>query len=234
MSKIINFYKGLSKQNRIIFWICVAVIVFSLFTIFRTVYRATVSKNPEVENYIKQIKSKDPAQRETGVYTIGLYRKQEMVDSLETIIKQDPEIKVRRVAAWSLGRIDINRLVKLLDSNDKEIKEIAMGALIKLDKNNVSYMIERFGHEDIETKKKIIGIIESLKKPELNDKLMEIAENQQENTEIRIAALNVLKETGTMELEGRLNTIFYNDPDTQMKEAAKQTLDFIKGKEEKK
>ncbi|MCM8817432.1 MAG: HEAT repeat domain-containing protein [Candidatus Omnitrophica bacterium] len=234
MNKVIQFYKGLSQKNKIIFWVCLAVIVLSLFAIGRTIYRATVSKNPTLENYTKQIRSKDPSQRETGVYTIGLYRVNEMADALETMIKEDPEIKVKKVAAWSLGRIDINRLVKLLDSKDREIKEIAMEALIKLDKNNVSYMIDRFKNEDIETKKKIIGILETLKKPEFNEKLMEIAENQQENMEIRLIALNVLKDTGTMELEGRLNAIFYNDPEMQMKEAAKQTLDFIKSKEKHK
>ncbi len=116
MRKIIHFYKGLSQKNKIVFWICVAVIVLSLFAIGRTIYRASVSKNPTVEKYTKQIRSKDPSQRETGVYTIGLYRVNEMADALETMIKEDPEIKVKKVAAWSLGRIDINRLVKFLDS----------------------------------------------------------------------------------------------------------------------
>ncbi|MCX7704701.1 MAG: hypothetical protein N2115_00375 [bacterium] len=234
MKKVNQFYKGLSQKNKIIFWICVAIIVLSFFVIGRTIYRATVSKNPTLENYAKQIRSKDPSQREAGVYTIGLYRVNEMVDTLENIIKQDPEIKVKRVAAWSLGRIDINRLVRFLDSQDKGIKEIAMDALIKLDKNNVSYLMERFGNEDLETKKKIIDIVDSLKKPEFNDKLLEIAENQKEDMQIRIASLDVLKKTGTMELEGRLNAIFYNDPEIQMKEAAKQTLEFIKNKEKKK
>ncbi len=234
MNKIIAFYKGLSQKNRIVFWVCVAIIILSLFAVGRTIYRATVSKNPTIENYMKQIRSKDPAQRETGVYTVGLYRVKEMADTLEKIIKEDPEPKIKRVAAWSLGRIDINKLAKLLDSQNKDTKDIAMDALIKLDRNNVSYLMDRFGNEDIETKKKIIGIVDSLKKPEFNDKLMEIAENQQENDEIRLLALDVIKNTGTMDLEGRLNAIFYNDPDMQMKEAAKQTLDFIKNKEKKK
>jgi len=234
MKKIIAFYKGLSQKNRIVFWVCVAIIILSLFAVGRTIYRATVSKNPTIENYMKQIRSRDPAQRETGVYTVGLYRVKEMADTLEKIIKEDPEPKIKRVAAWSLGRIDINKLAKLLDSQNKDTKDIAMDALIKLDRNNVSYLMDRFGNEDIETKKKIIGIVDSLKKPEFNDKLMEIAENQQENDEIRLLALDVIKNTGTMDLEGRLNAIFYNDPDMQMKEAAKQTLDFIKNKEKKK
>ncbi len=228
------FYRGLSQKNRIIFWICFAVILLSLFAIGRTIYRATTSKNPTIENYMKQIRSKDPAQRQTGVYTVGLYRVKEMADTLENMIKQDPEIKVKRVAAWSLGRIDINRLVKLLDSNDTEIKNIAMDALIKLDKNNVSYMMERFNTEDIETRKKILSTVESLKKPDFNESLMEIAENKDENKEIRFQALNILKDTGTMELEGRLNAIYYNDPDMEMKEAAKHTLESIKQKEKNK
>ncbi|MCM8828876.1 MAG: hypothetical protein NC902_06290, partial [Candidatus Omnitrophica bacterium] len=138
------------------------------------------------------------------------------------------------VAAWSLGNIDIDRLVKFLDSQDGEIRNIAMEALIKLDRNNVSYMMDRFSGEDIETKKKILGIVDSLRKQQFNDNLMEIAENQQENMEIRTMALDVLKHTGTMELEGRLNAIFYNDPEMQIKETAKQTLDFIKNKEKNK
>ncbi|HOK80296.1 MAG TPA: HEAT repeat domain-containing protein [bacterium] len=234
MNRIKVFYRGLSQKNRIIFWICFAVILLSLFAIGRTIYRATTSKNPTIENYMKQIRSKDPAQRQTGVYTVGLYRVKEMADTLENMIKQDPEIKVKRVAAWSLGRIDINRLVKLLDSNDTEIKNIAMDALIKLDKNNVSYMMERFNTEDIETRKKILSTVESLKKPDFNESLMEIAENKDENKEIRFQALNILKDTGTMELEGRLNAIYYNDPDMEMKEAAKHTLESIKQKEKNK
>ncbi|HOJ31171.1 MAG TPA: hypothetical protein PLP13_03945, partial [bacterium] len=73
MKKIKVFYRGLSQKNRIIFWVCFAVILLSLFAIGRTIYRATTSKNPTIENYMKQIRSKDPAQRETGVYTVGLY-----------------------------------------------------------------------------------------------------------------------------------------------------------------
>ncbi|MGC8804453.1 MAG: HEAT repeat domain-containing protein, partial [Candidatus Ratteibacteria bacterium] len=140
-------------------------------------------------------------------------------------------IKVKRIAAWSLGRIDVNRLVKLLDSKDTEIKDIAMEALIKLDRNNVSYMMERFNNENTETKKKILSIVELLKKPDFNENLMEIAENKDENKEVRFQALNILKDTGTIELEGRLNAIYYNDPDMEMKEAAKQTLEFIKNRE---
>jgi len=233
MDKIKNFYKNLPKQKRIIFWVAVAVIVLSLLAIGRTIYRATTSKNPTVENYMKLIRSKDPKKRETGVYTIGLYRIKEMADTLENIIKTDPEISVRKVAAWALGTIDINRLVKFLDAQDKDIKEIAMDALIKLDKNNVSYMMERFNNENEEVKRKIIGIAASVKNPSLNEKLMEIAENKDENIEIRISALNILKETGTMDLEGRLNAIYYSDPVSEIKDAAKQTLDFIKNKEKK-
>lgn len=232
--KLVNFYKGLSQKNKIVFWVSGVVIVLSLFVIGRTIYRATVSKNPTLENYTKQIRSKDPSQREAGVYTIGLYRIKEMADTLETILKEDPEIKVKKVAAWSLGRVDLNRLVKFLDSNDRQIKEITMEALIKLDRSNVSYMMDRFKNEDVETKKKIIAVIETLQKPEFNEKLMEIAENQQENMEIRLLALNILKDKGTMELEGRLNAIFYNDPEMQIKEAAKHTLDLIKNKEKHK
>ncbi|HPO52091.1 MAG TPA: HEAT repeat domain-containing protein [bacterium] len=234
MKKIKVFYRGLSQKNRIIFWVCFAVILLSLFAIGRTIYRATTSKNPTIENYMKQIRSKDPAQRETGVYTVGLYRVKEMADTLENMIHQDPEIKVKKVAAWSLGRIDINRLVKLLDSQDTDIKDIAMEALIKLDKNNVSYMMERFAKEDVETKKKILGVIDTLKKPDFNGSLIEVAENKDENAEIRLQALSILKDTGTMELEGRLNNIYYNDPATEMKEAAKHTLEFIKNREKNK
>ncbi|MCM8824638.1 MAG: hypothetical protein NC937_00585, partial [Candidatus Omnitrophica bacterium] len=98
--KVIAFYKVLSNRNKTIFWICTAVIILSIFAIGRTIYKATVSKNPTIEKYTRQIRSKDPSQRETGVYTIGLYRVKEMADTLETIIKQDPEIRVKRVAAW--------------------------------------------------------------------------------------------------------------------------------------
>lgn len=94
--------------------------------------------------------------------------------------------------------------------------------------------MERFNTEDIETRKKILSTVESLKKPDFNESLMEIAENKDENKEIRFQALNILKDTGTMELEGRLNAIYYNDPDMEMKEAAKHTLESIKQKEKNK
>lgn len=64
-----------------------------------------------------------------------------------------------------------------------------------------------------------------------NDKIMEIAENTNEDVGIRTMAFNILKDTGTSELEGRLNSIYYNDPSSEMKELAKQTLDVIKNKE---
>ncbi|HPP67194.1 MAG TPA: HEAT repeat domain-containing protein, partial [bacterium] len=140
MDKIKNFYNGLNKKNRIIFWITVVIILFSFFSIGKTIHRSTTSKNPKIETYLKQIKSKDIKKREIGVYTVGLYKIKEMADTMENLIKNDPEDNIRRLAAWSLGRIDINRLINLLDSKDKDIKTIAMDALIKLDKNNVSYM----------------------------------------------------------------------------------------------
>ncbi len=231
MERIKSFYRNLNKKNKIIFWITFAVILLSIFSIVKTIYRTTTSKNPQVETYLKQIKSKDAEKRQLGVYTAGLYRIKEMVDTLENIIKTDPDLKVRKVAAWSLGRIDINRLVKLLDSQDKDIKEIVMEALIKLDKNNVSYLVERFQHEDNETKKKILDYVHKVKSPMFNDKIMEIAENTSEDVSIRTMAFSILKDTGTPELEGRLNSIYYNDPSLEMKELAKQTLDFIKNKE---
>ncbi|OQB74544.1 MAG: hypothetical protein BWX89_00486 [candidate division TA06 bacterium ADurb.Bin131] len=231
MERIKNFYRNLNKTNRIIFWITFAVILFSVFSIVKTIYRTTTSKNPQVETYLKQIKSKDAEKRQVGVYMAGLYRIKEMVDTLEDVIKTDPDSKVRKVAAWSLGRIDINRLVKLLDSQDKDVKEITMETLIKLDKNNVTYLMERFKNEDTETKKKILDYVQKVKNPMFNDKIMEIAENTNEDVGIRTMAFNILKDTGTSELEGRLNSIYYNDPSSEMKELAKQTLDVIKNKE---
>lgn len=94
--------------------------------------------------------------------------------------------------------------------------------------------MERFAKEDVETKKKILGVIDTLKKPDFNGSLIEVAENKDENAEIRLQALSILKDTGTMELEGRLNNIYYNDPATEMKEAAKHTLEFIKNREKNK
>lgn len=234
MEKIKSFYRSLNKKNRIIFWITFTVIILSVFSIAKTIFRSTTSKNPTIENYVKQIRSKDVKKRETGVYIVGLYRIKEMADTLENVIKSDPEVKVRKVAAWSLGKVDINRLVKFLDSQDKDIKEIAMDALIKLDKNNVSYMMDRFQHENMETKKKILDYVQRTKNPVFNDKLMEIAENTNENVDIRSNALNILKDTGTIEFEGRLNSIYYNDPVPEMKEFAKKTLDFIRDKEKNK
>ncbi len=234
MGKIKNFYRSLNKKNRIIFWTTIAVIALSVFSIGKTIYRSTTSKNPTIENYIRQVRSKDVKKREMGVYTAGLYRVKEMADTIENVIKSDPEPRIRRVAAWSLGRIDVNRLVKFLDSEDKDIKEIAMDALIKLDRNNVSFMMDRFQREDIETKKKILDSVQRVKSPVFNDRLMEIAENTSEDTGIRLSALNILKDTGTIELEGRLNSIYYNDPVPEMKELAKQTLDYIRDKEKNK
>jgi HEAT repeat protein len=234
MKKFKHFYNSLNKKQRISFWIAVAVILISLFRIFIVATTSSGNRNPTLQRYLKQINSRDPQQRADGVFMAGQYRIKDALPALEKILTSDKDEKIRRTAAWSIGKIDLQTLARYLDSQDSEVKSIVTETLLRMDKNNVSYLLERFNKEDEPTKTKIIEYVEASGNTSFNEKLMSIGENTDEAIAIRLKALETLGRTGTLDLEGRLNNLYYNDPAPEISKQAKTTLDAIKAAEKAK
>ncbi|MCS7180913.1 MAG: HEAT repeat domain-containing protein, partial [bacterium] len=146
----------------------------------------------------------------------------EALPEIEEIFQKDPDEEIKRVCAWSIGQIDFNKLLTYLDSSDRKIKEITFETILKIDKKNIDYLIDRFDKEDTETKLKILAYMNS---PNYQDKLLKIVENDKEEIPIRKEALNILKEKGNFaEIETSLWALYYNEQNDEMKNYVYQVI----------
>lgn len=228
MEKLIEFYKALNKQRKIVFWVCIGFIFLSIIGGFiRTAKRKNI---PTSKVFIKQIKSEKKPEKIYGIYSAGNLKINQALPLIEEIFnkEQDPEIK--RVCAWSIGQIDFNKLLSYLDSNDKTIKEITFETLLKIDKKNIEYIIGRFDKEDEETKLKILSY---MVEPRYEDKLMKIVEDEKETIPLRKKSLEILKKIGTSEIETRLLALYYNEKNDEIKNLLYETMKEIQKRGEK-
>ncbi|MCM8833271.1 MAG: hypothetical protein NC816_05070, partial [Candidatus Omnitrophica bacterium] len=131
-----------------------------------------------------------------------------------------------RVCAWSIGQIDFNKLLTYLDSSDKKTKEITFETILKIDKKNIDYLINRFDKEDIETKLRILDYMNS---PLYQDKLMKIVENDKEDFSVRKKAVDILKEKAKFEdIETSLWALYYREQNDEMKNYVYQVINEMK------
>ena len=228
MEKIKFFYQGLTQKRKITFWIAIGIIVLSSFRV--VIWKSSRRNIPKPGKYIKQMKSTNEDEKLSAIYGAGVTGMKKSVSALEEILEKDPDVKTKRVAAWSLGKIDKNKLVEFTGSQNKEVKSIAIETLIKLDKNNISYLLEKFSHEDVQTKFKILAYIQSFQDKKYEENVMGIAENSDEQMAIRKKCLEILKDIGTPEIESRLWNLYYNDEEKEIKNLAEKTIKSIKGK----
>jgi len=221
--KINEFYNGLDKKKKIILWIAIAFVFFSILRV--SIWRAKSTNIPTEKKIFKQIYLPDKKKKIEGIYAIGQFKKEEYLPEVEKIFNNTDDVEIKRVAAWTIGKIDIDKLKGYLDSqNKKEDKILVIDTLLKIDKNNINFLIERFPKEDKETKLYIMDIIE---KEEYSDKLMEIAENKDEEKEIRMKALSMLEKLGNNEHFSKLWNLYYNDTDTEIQMASYRTIKEI-------
>lgn len=223
MKKIIEFYKGLNQKRKIVFWVAVSIIFLSIVRV--SVWASKRNKTPTAKKYIKHIRSEDKNEKIYGIYTVGNLKIKEVLPDIEEIFQKDQNEEIRRVCAWSIGQIDFNKLLTYLDSSDKTIKNITLETILKIDKKNIDYLIERFDKEDTETKIKILSYMKS---PEYQDKLMKIVENENEDINVRKSALEIVKNIGKPEeIETSLWALYYNEKNDEMKNYIYQVIKEI-------
>jgi len=220
MEKIVQFYRSLNKRKKITLWVCIGIIFLTILRV--SVWSAKKGEIPTAKTFIKQIKSQNRDEKIKGIYGAGLLKLKDALPQIEYIFQKENDEVIKRVCAWSIGQIDFNKLLSYLDSSDRKIKEITFDTLIKIDKKNVDYLIDRFDKEDKETKLKILSYMKSI---DYQDKLLKIVENSQEDIEIRKEALNILKEKGKFEeIETQLWALYYNEQNEEMKNYVYQII----------
>ncbi|MCM8762353.1 MAG: HEAT repeat domain-containing protein [Candidatus Omnitrophica bacterium] len=227
--KIKRFYNGLSKKRKVIFWTCIG--IFSLSIIRISVWYATKGVSTSSRYYLKKLYSQNPEEKKFAIYEVGRMGLNQSIPELEKILRQEVSPDIKRAACWSIGRIDKEKLVALLDTTEKETKEIVMEALLKLDRNNISILLDRFSTEDEETKFKIIAWAEKSKDRDVYLELLKIGEMKEETISVRKHSLEIAtKNLRFIDTESTLWNIYYNDPEKEMKEFAHTLIKELKEK----
>jgi len=220
VEKIVEFYRNLNKQKRIILWVCIGIIFLSILRI--PISRAKNSRIPTAKTFIKQLKSENEKEKIDGIFSIGKLKIKEALPEIEDIFQKDPDPKVKRYCAWSIGQIDFNRLLTYLDSKDKTIKDITIETLLSIDKKNIEYLINRFEKEDTETKLKILSFMNSYV---YQDKLLKIMEDKNEEISVRKKALEILKDVGKWEeIEVSLRALYYEEENGEIRNLINEVI----------
>lgn len=219
---ITEFYKGLDKTKKIIFWIAIGIIFLSVLNVF--IWKAKIKKLPTEKKIFKQIYLPDKKKKIEGIYAIGKLKKEKYLPEIEKIFESTDDPEIKRVSAWAIGKIDINKLKGYLDSQNKKDKRLIIETLLKIDKNNIDFLVDRFSEEDKDTKLYIMSFME---KEKYADKLMDIAEDTDQQQDVRIKALDILKKVGKSEFEPRLWNLYYNDSDEVVQREAYKTIKEI-------
>lgn len=219
---ITEFYKGLDKTKKIIFWVAIGIIFLSVLNVF--IWKAKIKKLPTEKKIFKQIYLPDKKKKIEGIYAIGKLKKEKYLPEIEKIFESTDDSEIKRVSAWAIGKIDINKLKGYLDSQNEKDKRLIIETLLKIDKNNIDFLVDRFSKEDKDTKLYIMSFME---KEKYADKLMDIAEDTDQQQDVRIKALDILKKVGKSEFEPRLWNLYYNDSDEVVQREAYKTIKEI-------
>lgn len=223
ISKFRRFYQKIEENKKIAVWILAVIIALSLFRFCLWTTRKTRTAGPKA--YMRQLNSGNAEEKKQAIYTLGKTGIKSAIPEIEQILKGDPDDGVKRVAAWSLGVLDIDRLAALLGTPQKNTKYIVMEALMKLDdKNNMAYLVQRFPEEDTEIKRKILSYIDSVYPASYQKELVKIAENSAEDKSLRLKSLEMLKKRDVRDFENRLWNLYYNDEDEDIRNKAYEIL----------
>jgi len=228
MNPLKEFYNKLSDKKKIVLWVS---LFFVLFSIIRIIVWQAGGGTPGPREYVKKLASDSPEVKKFAIYEVGRRGLQTAVTPLIKIVREDPDPEVKRAAAASLGKIDIEQLAALLGETQKSVKYTVMETLIKLDKANISYILERFPEEDTETKIEMLSYIDSISSTENKNTLLRITEDAKEDVQIRVTALQMLgKYDIDADTESRLWNLYYNAPEEKIKETADSLIKGGKGK----
>jgi len=229
MDKLKKFYNGLSKQRKIVFWVCIGIFVISVTRI--SVWYATKGSSPRPGYYIKKLSSEDPSEKKFAIYEVGRSGLKQALPELEKILKEDTAPDIKRAAAWSIGNVDKEKMISLLGTTEKETKDIVMEALLKLDRNNIYILLKRFPSEDVATKYKILSWAEKSKDRGVYNEILKIGKEKTESPVIRKEALQIAaKNIPFSELESTLWNLYYNDTEKEMREFSYTLIKELKDK----
>jgi HEAT repeat protein len=249
MKNLKEFYLSLSKKKKIIFIISVTVIFLSLI---RVIAKSRVDYDRiDAKKYIRQLKSSDQTERQKAISQVGPGKIKKAIPLLEKILADDPDLNTKKNAAFSLGKLDEEKLFSKLDSSDKNIKEAVVDALLKLEKtkqavrygssslegqkdvkNAINYtdrIITRFSEFNEQTKMNVLQLMNS---PQFETNLIIIVENQDESVIVRKDALRMLNNVGTNTVVGRLEKL-QDDSKTpeEIRTLSRETTRIIKNKD---
>jgi HEAT repeat protein len=223
--KILEYLKKVEEYKVVFIWVCALIIVLSILRF--SLWATRKNRSQSTKGYIKQLSSKNVEEKKESLYSLGQKNVKQSIPYIEKVLEEDTDVGVKRVAAWSLGSIDKDKLISFLDSKDKDVKDVVMETLIKLDKENVRYMLKKFSSEDVSTKRKILSYVSSADTATYVEELMSIVEKKDELPEIRRESLNMIKLGDIQKIEDRLWNLYYNDEDEEVKRIS---YEIIQGK----
>ena len=229
MEKVKRFYRGLSPKRKMVFWVCIGIVSISVIRI--GVWQATkgVSTNPR--QYLKKLYSQEPSERKLAMYMLGISGIKQSLPELEKILKEDRAPDIKRTAAWSIGKLNMEKLISLFDSTEKGTKDIVMETLLNLDKNNIYTLLKKFPAEDMDTKVKILTYAEKSKDKNVYKEVLKIGEAKEEAIPIRKEALEIAaKNIPFSDIESTLWNLYYNDPEQEIKEFSYTLIKELKEK----
>ena len=232
MEKLKEFYGKLSQKRKIIFCVCIAVVFLSVLRVI--VWKVKKGNMPTARTYMRELRSSNKEEQIMGIFGVGVTNNKKAIPVLEQIIKEESDLRVKRAAISSLGKLDKNKVIDILNGDNNKAKLLAMEALITMDKENISLIFSKFPDQDEETKTGMLTLLEKMKNPEYQDHFIHIAENRSEPVGVRAKALSILKDTGSRDVENRLWNIYYSDSNEKMKKLAKETIKAIKERTGKK
>ncbi len=227
MENIKDFYAKLPQNKRIVFWVTIIVIVLSLFRF--GLWVGLKNKKPTPKRYLKELHSRNKDARLNAIYACGVLGLKDTIAELVEILETDPDARVKRMAAASIGRLDQDKLFEIFNSQNKQVKEIALETLVRLDRKNVVKLFAGITGEDKDTQLKLLEYAATLNEPELNEKILSLAEETEKPLDLRLKCLELLKTKGTAEMEGRLLNLMYNDPEEEVKKLTKEVIASIRG-----
>jgi hypothetical protein len=227
ISRMVAGYRKLNKQQRIILFVCVGIIFLTVVRI--GVWKA--SKNPRISprGYVRNLRSPESKTRLEAIQMVGTMRIVSAIPKLEALILSDPDESVRLAAAWNLGILDKPKLLALLKTGDTKTRLLVMETLVKFGKENLSHIEDLMDDSHNEIRLAALSALANAGS-QYGEKILQYAEDTEQESSFRVACLLALQRAGGPEMVTRLFTIYYNDPDPEIKKIAQETMVLLQKK----
>jgi len=245
INEIFRDFSDFSPKKRAVGFISIVIIFLCLL---RVIVQSTHRGDKvDTKKYLKELKVTEEEKRRDAILKVGLAGVKEAIPILENILENDPDFDIKKEAAFSLGRLDRERLFSKLSGGSKEVKAATVDGLMKLwllsqnrkvnsaaieternindpNEGNIDAIFDNFSTFDDATKLEILRYINDQK---FEDKVVKIAENTGESFEVRKKSLEILQSIGTARIVERLSSLAQNDLNEELKKIAKETYKVI-------